>query len=59
MKGTGCLPNKRWVDKENEFHNRLMKLWLYNTTEICSTHNEGKLPVAGRFIRTLKNKIYK
>ena len=26
---------------------------------MCSTHNEGKYVVAERFIRTLKNKIYK
>ena len=32
-----------------------MKLWL----EIYSTHNEGKSLIDERFIRTLKNKIYK
>ena len=26
---------------------------------MCSTHNEGKFVVAERFIKTLKNKIYK
>ena len=30
-----------------------------NDIEMYSTHNEGKSPVAERFIRTLKNKIYK
>ena len=30
-----------------------------NGTETYSTHNEGKSVVAKRFIRTLKNKIYK
>ena len=30
-----------------------------NNIEIQSTHNEGKSVVAERFIRTLKNKIYK
>ena len=30
-----------------------------NNIEIYSTHNEGKSTVAERFIRTLKNKIYK
>ena len=30
-----------------------------NNIEIYSTHNEGKPVVAERFIRTLKNKIYK
>ena len=37
-----------------------MKSFLQNNdTEMCSTHNEGKSVVAERFIRTLKNKIYK
>ena len=37
-----------------------MKLWLgKNAIEIYSTHNEGKSLVTERFIRTLKNKIYK
>ena len=35
-----------------------MKSWLQDI-EIYSTHNEGKSVVAERFIRTLKNKIYK
>ena len=30
-----------------------------NNIEMYSTHNEGKSVVAERFIRTLKNKIYK
>ena len=30
-----------------------------NGIEMYSTHNEGKSIVAERFIRTLKNKIYK
>ena len=37
-----------------------MKSWPEkNKIEIYSTHNEGKYVVAERFIRTLKNKIYK
>ena len=37
-----------------------MKSWLEkNVIEMCSAHNEGKSVVAERFIRTLKNKIYK
>ena len=37
-----------------------MKSWLQdNDIEIHSTHNEGKCAVAKRFIKTLKNKIYK
>ena len=37
-----------------------MKSWLEkNDIEMYSAHNEGKSVVAERFIRTLKNKIYK
>ena len=37
-----------------------MKSWLqYNDIEMYSTDNEGKFVVAERFIRTLKNKIFK
>ena len=46
-----------WIDK---FYNRSMKSWLEkNNIEMYSAHNEGKSVVAERFIRTLKNKIYK
>ena len=49
-----------WVDKGTEFYNRSMKSWLEkNAIEIYSIHKEGKSVVAERFIRTLKNKIYK
>ena len=37
-----------------------MKSWLEKKDiEMYSTHNEGKFVVAERFIRTIKNKIYK
>ena len=37
-----------------------MKLWLEkNIIEMYSTYNEGKSVIAEKFIRTLKNKIYK
>ena len=53
-------PNKIWVDKGSEFHNNSFKKWLQdNDIEMHSTHNEEKSVVAERFIRTLKNKIYK
>ena len=53
-------PNKIWVDKGSEFYNRWMKLWLKdNVIEMYSINNEEKSVVAKRFIRTLKNKIYK
>ena len=52
--------NKIWIDKGSEFYNRSMKSWLEkNEIKIYSTYNEGKSPGAQRFIRTLKNKIYK
>ena len=53
-------PNKIWVDQGSEFYNNHFKKWLKdNNIEMCSAHNEGKSVVAERFIRTLKNKIYK
>ena len=53
-------PNEIWVDQGSEFYNNVFKKWLKeNSIEIYSTHNEGKSVVAERFIRTLKNKIYK
>ena len=40
--------------------NSSFKKWLKdNDIEMHSTHNEGKSVVAERFIRNLKNKIYK
>ena len=51
---------KMWEDEGSGFYNRSMKLWLQgNDTEMYSINNEGKSVVAERFIRTLKNKIYK
>ena len=53
-------PNKIWVEKGSEFGNRSMKSFLENNDiEMYSTHNEGKSVVAKRFIRPLKNKVYK
>ena len=53
-------PNKIWVDKGSEFYNNSFKKWLKdNDIVMYSTNNEGKSVVAERFIRTLKNKIYK
>ena len=43
--------NKIWVDKDSEFYNRSIKLWLEKSNiEMYSTHNEGKSVVAERFI---------
>ena len=53
-------PNKILVDKGSQFCNRSMKSGLQdNYIAMYSIHNEGKSVVAERFIRTLKNKIYK
>ena len=53
-------PNKIWVDQGGEFYNRNFKKWLSDNDIIMySTFNEGKSVVAERFIRTLKNKLYK
>ena len=53
-------PNKIWVDQGGEFYNNLFKRFLkINNIEMYSTYNEGKSVVAERFIRTLKNKIFK
>ena len=53
-------PNKIWVDQGSEFCNSTFKDFLkINNTEMYSTYNVGKSVVAERFIRTLKNKIFK
>ena len=53
-------PNKIWVDQGSEFYNRVFKKWLSDNDIIMySTFNEGKSVIAERFIRTLKNKLYK
>ena len=53
-------PNKIWVDQGSEFYNNVFKKWLSdNDTIMYSTYNEGKSVVAERFIRTLKNTLYK
>ena len=47
-------------EKGSEFYNRSMKSWLEkNCIAKNSTRNEGKSVIAKRFIKTLKNKIYK
>ena len=44
----------------SEFYNNAFKKWLKdNEISMYSTYNEGKSVVAERFIRTLKNKIYR
>ena len=46
-------PNKIWVDKGSEFYKISMKSLLEkNEIEMLSTHNEEKIAIAERFIRT-------
>ena len=52
-------PYKMWVDKGSEFYINSFKKWLQDNIVMYSTDNEGKSIVSERFIRTLKNKIYK
>ena len=57
---SGRKPNKIWVDQGSQFYNHNFKKWLANNDiSMYSTYNEGKSVVAERFIRTLKNKLYK
>ena len=60
LKQSNRKPTKIWVDKYSEFYNTSFKKWLQdNDIVMYSAHNEGKSVVAERFIKTLKNKIYK
>ena len=60
IKQSNRKPNKTLVDQGGEFYNRDFKKWLSSNDIIMySTFNEGKSVVAERFIRTLKNKLYK
>ena len=57
---SGRKPNKIRVDQRSEFYNHNFKKWLANNDiSMYSSYNEGKSVVAERFIRTLKNKLYK
>ena len=56
----GRKPNKIWVAQGSEFYNNTFKDFLkINNIDMCSRYNEKKSVVAERFIRTLKNKIFK
>ena len=60
IKQSGTKPNKIWLDQGSEFYNNDFKKWLSsNDISMYSTYNEGKSVVVERFIRTLKNKLYK
>ena len=60
IKQSGKKTNRIWVDQGGEFYNNVFKKWLsHNDIIMYSTYNKGKSVVAERFIRTLKNKLYK
>ena len=60
IKQSNRKPNKIWVDQGGEFYNNVFEKWLSdNNIVMYSTYNEGKSVAAERFIRTLKNKLYK
>ena len=60
IKQSNRKPNKIWVDQGGDFYNNVFEKWLSdNDINMYSTYNEGKSVVAERFIRTLKNKLYK
>ena len=60
LKASNRKANKMWVDIGSEFCNRSIKSFLQNNNiERYLTHNEGKSVVGERFIRILKNNIYK
>ena len=53
-------PNEIWVDQGSVFYNNVFKKWLKdNNIDMYSKHNEINSVVAEKFIRTLKNKVYK
>ena len=60
LKKSNRKPNKIWVDQGSEFYSNVFKKFLKdNHISMYSIYNEGKSVVAERFIRNLKNKIYK
>ena len=48
-------PEKMWVDKGKEFYNKDVK----DLVELYSTENEEKSSVVERWIRTMKEKMWK
>ena len=60
IKQSNRKPNKIWVDQGGEFYKNVFEKWLSdNDINMYSMYNEGKSVVAERFLRTLKNKLYK
>ena len=60
LNSSGRKPNKIWVDHGKKIYNYKFRSFLKeNDIEMYSTFNEGKSVVAERFIKALKNEIYK
>ena len=60
MDGSKGKSNKIWFDEGSKFYNNLFKKFLKEINiEMYSTYNEGKSVVAEKFIKNLKNKIFK
>ena len=60
IKQSNRKTNKIWVDQGGEFYNNVFEKWLSDIDiNLNSTYNGGKSVVAKRFMRTLKNKLYK
>ena len=55
----GVKPKKCWVDDGTEFLREFKDFCLYNNIHIYSTFSETKSMLAERYIRSLKNIIYK
>ena len=56
----GRIPEKLWTDKGKEFYNKKMDdLRKLNNIELYSTENEEKSSIAERWIRTMKEKMFK
>ena len=56
----GRKSDKIWVNQGNGFYNNSFKDFLkMNNVEMYSTYNEEKSVVSERFIRTLRNEIFK
>ena len=56
----GRKPKKIWADQRGEFDKKLFKRFFkIINIEMYSKYNEEKSVVAERFIRTMKNKIFK
>ena len=56
----GRTPGKLWTDKGTEFYNKNMNdLRKLHKIELYSTENEEKSSIAERWIRTMKEKMFK